>query len=476
MTPRVSLAPGTRLHRGPVRSLLVGGSPTRVLALGPPADAALARWGVGVAPTGAAERRLALRLHALGVLTLREPSRHTTAEVTVVVPARDRLALLARCLARIGPCARLLVIDDASADPEGVRRVARQHGAVVLRRACNGGPAAARNTGLEQAATPFVAFVDSDCLVPSGWLADLLACLVDDRIVLVAPRVIGSGTGLLARFEVDSGPLDLGAVAGPVALGARVGYVPAAVLLARRAALTDGFDESLRIGEDVDLVWRLIEAGWRVRYEPHIVVPHATRSKAGPWLAQRYGYGTSAADLDRRHPGALAPARVSRAVLPVLIAAGLGRPGVALTAGAIVAAVLRQRLPAGPGRTTEAVRLTVTGLGLTAAGLAEAACRAWSPALLAACLVSTRARTLTSLAVYTRLAPARYREQPQLPPLPWAALRLADDLAYAAGLWAGALRGGRLQVLLPRLGRAGLSAAGQHGTGGPKPATAARLQ
>jgi mycofactocin glycosyltransferase len=81
-----------------------------------------------------------------------------------------------------------------------------------------------------------------------------------------------------------------------------VSYVPAAALLVRRSALPDEpFDPELRYGEDVDLIWRLIDAGWRVRYDPSVVVEHEERDT----VRRRFRYGTSAAPLKRRHPGKL---------------------------------------------------------------------------------------------------------------------------------------------------------------------------
>ena len=38
--------------------------------------------------------------------------------------------------------------------------------------------------------------------------------------------------------------------------------------------LASGFDADLRVGEDVDLVWRLVDAGWSVRYQPSVTVFH----------------------------------------------------------------------------------------------------------------------------------------------------------------------------------------------------------
>src|SRR6202042_198602 len=101
--------------------------------------------------------------------------------------------------------------------------------------------------------------------------------------------------------------LDLGDRAARVAPMTRVAYVPTAALLVRRAALGGGFDESLRYGEDVDLVWRLIEAGWRVRYDPGVRVGHAEPPSRPELLRRRFQHGRSAAPLPRRHPGAVAP-------------------------------------------------------------------------------------------------------------------------------------------------------------------------
>ena len=64
-----------------------------------------------------------------------------------------------------------------------------------------------------------------------------------------------------------------------------------------------GFAEDMQVGEDVDFVWRLAAAGWRTRYEPAATMGHPHRARLHAWLARRKDYGTSAAALERRHPG-----------------------------------------------------------------------------------------------------------------------------------------------------------------------------
>ena len=88
----------------------------------------------------------------------------------MVIPVRDRHAELARCLAGLAGTSRVIVVDDGSADPAAIQSAAAAAGASVVRRPVNGGPAAARNTGLAAAQTPLVAFLDSDC-VPGARLA-----------------------------------------------------------------------------------------------------------------------------------------------------------------------------------------------------------------------------------------------------------------------------------------------------------------
>lgn len=86
-------------------------------------------------------------------------------------------------------------------------------------------------------------------------------------------------------------------------------YVPTAALLVRRAALEGVglFDPALRVGEDVDLVWRLHDSGWSTRYDPRTVVVHEGPIGWSGWLTRRHRYGTSAAPLAARHRGRLTP-------------------------------------------------------------------------------------------------------------------------------------------------------------------------
>ncbi|MGY1672713.1 mycofactocin biosynthesis glycosyltransferase MftF [Geodermatophilus sp. SYSU D00710] len=312
----VRLATGSRrLEDG---AALLGGSPLRLLRLAPAARGLLD--GDRLVVSSAATAALAARLLDAGI-AVAEPAGPAPGpgEVTVVVPVRDRAGGVARLLAalRADPATagvRVLVVDDGSADPGALAAVTAPGGAEVLRHERSLGPAAARDTGLRAATSRVVAFLDSDCVPLPGWLDVLLPHLADPRLAVVAPRVVAlppARPGWTTAYETAVSALDMGPDPARVAPLTALSYVPSAALLARRAALGAGFDAAMPVAEDVDLVWRLTAAGWRVRYDPAARVAHEHPSSTVAWLRRRAVYGTGAAPLAARHGALVAPVVVS---------------------------------------------------------------------------------------------------------------------------------------------------------------------
>ena len=187
--------------------------------------------------------------------------------------------------------------------------------------------------------------------------------------------------------------------------GSRIPFVPSAALLVRVDAASgpDLFDATLRGGEDVDLVWRLAEAGWDVRYEPASTVAHDGPASLWSFLARRAFYGTTAAPLARRHADALAPVHVSGWSLAVWTLAWARRPLLAQAVLAASVVILARRLR-GLVRDPVAVAAHIAGGGTTRAALPAlgSLARAWSPALVLG-LAFRRTRRASALA----LAPPR---------------------------------------------------------------------
>jgi mycofactocin system glycosyltransferase len=437
---RVRLGAGVR--RGDGGRAMLGGSPPRLVYLTDRAVALIDDGEVLVrdADSAALARTLLDRGLADPLPGAAAPIR--PGEVTVVIPVKDRdLTALLATLEGVA----VIVVDDGSADPVTLRRVAQAAGARVIRHESSRGPAAARNAGLREVGTPLVAFVDSDVVPTAGWLDTLLAALDDPAVGVVAPRIaaLHPGGRAVARYEAVRSSLDLGPVPGLVVPRSRVSYVPSACLVGRREAFGDGFDESMHVAEDVDLIWRTIEAGWQVRYEPAAVVGHDHRVAVGSWLSRKAFYGTGAAPLAQRHGDAVAPVVLTPWTLTVAATALTQRRWSApLALGVTAFATLRlaRRLSRSEHPVRTAATLAPLGVGSALWQCANALTRHWLPVSLGAALVSRRARRALLLAAIAGGLNDWRTDRPDLDPVTYLVLRRLDDAAYGAGVWCGALR------------------------------------
>lgn len=464
---RVALDPATRrIDHG---SVLVGGNPLRLLRLTPAGIRLVDRLAAGDTVPGTSGAQQLVRRLLDGGLVHPRPGHHrlSPSDVTVIIPVRDHAGALARLLAMdkaLSSVAKVIVVDDGSIDPDAVRTacaqasVAPADGLEVVWSPVPRGPGTARTAGVDRSHTEIVAFLDADCRPDPGWLEPLLAHFDDPAVGAAAPRVRpvpppeARGT-VLPAYEEERSPLDMGAAEDRVRPGGRVAYVPTAALLVRREAIVavGGFDAKLTVGEDVDLVWRLTEAGWTVRYEPSAGAHHDTRRSGKAWGLQRFRYGTSAAPLSRRHPGALVPLRVSGWSALSWALAALGRPAEGAAVAATTTALFARRLETLEHPVEESVRIAGRGHLMAGRLIADALRRVWWPLLLVAALLSRRARRA---AVIVALVPPMVewaQRRPRLDPIRWCLLRLADDVIYGAGVWTGCIAGRTVAPLLPDL-------------------------
>ena len=181
-------------------------------------------------------------------------------EVTVVVPTRDRPALLADALTSVGAqewrAARTIVVDDGSAEP-----LRPPSGAAVelLRRPQPGGVAAARNRGLERVETEWVAFLDDDDLWAPAKLARQLEVATAARADFVWCAVV--------VVDARRRPVGLVPAADPGSLQSRlvrtnaIGSPSSVLARTELVRAVGGFDEELALLADWDLWLRLAGAG-----------------------------------------------------------------------------------------------------------------------------------------------------------------------------------------------------------------------
>ena len=170
----------------------------------------------------------------------------------------------------------LIICDDASGDDSLAlaARFARADPRVrVISAERNGGPARCRNRGLDAARGQWIAVVDSDDIIHPERFERLLAAAEYRGADIVADDLLhfyedGSPVSLLLGGEQDT----LFAVTAETWIGAGIdgspplGYLKPLIRADVLGALR--YDEGLRIGEDYDLVLRLLLAGARM-----VVVP-----------------------------------------------------------------------------------------------------------------------------------------------------------------------------------------------------------
>jgi mycofactocin system glycosyltransferase len=242
-----------------------------------------------------------------------------------------------------------------------------------------------------------------------------------------------------------------------------VSHVPSAAIICRRSVLKElgGFDETLKSGEDVDLCWRFIEAGARVRYEPVAVVAHDHRTNMRDWLGRKAFYGEAAAPLFVRHPGKTAPLVISGWTLVVWILLAMGS-GIGYLVSMVVAAIAGRRiansLSAVATQPKEVAVVAALGLWSAALRLASAICRQYWPIALIAALLFRRCRQVVLVAAVvdgvvdwiTRNTNAE-DDTERVGLLSYVLLKRLDDIAYGVGLWGGVVRERNLGALKPQI-------------------------
>ncbi len=217
--------------------------------------------------------------------------------VVVNYNTRDHLLQCVRSL-RADGVGQVVVVDNASADGSGQALEQGDPDAVLLTMTSNLGYGTAANRGVAATDTDYVMVLNPDTVVEPGTTKMLAQALDrDPGLAVVGPRMENVDGSLYPSARcfpnlVDAaGHAFLGFVApaNPYTRRYRmldwdhggtgdVDWVSGACMLARRSAFVSagGFDEAyFMYAEDVDLCWRLRQAGWRIGYEPGGRVVHS---------------------------------------------------------------------------------------------------------------------------------------------------------------------------------------------------------
>ena len=258
-------------------------------------------------------------------------------KISVVIATYDRPERLRECLESLTrsvfPRAlfQVVVIDDGS--PQSSVEVTRSFESELNIRCIrqeNLGPAAARNRGVSESSSRFIAFIDDDCRTDPQWLSVIVRNLEATPDVFFGgrtPNELSSNVCTLASQTIldavyafynadESDPRFF--ASNNIALGRD------------RFVELGGFDTAfpLAAAEDRDFCDRWRFRGWPMRFLPDAVVMHAHSMNLQGFWRQQYNYGRGAFHYHRlrrlRKSGEIWQDTRMHAVLPKLMFRALG--------------------------------------------------------------------------------------------------------------------------------------------------------
>ena len=182
----------------------------------------------------------------------------------------------------------------------------------------NGGPGQARNYGAERAQGEWLIILDSDVVLPHGYLK-----AVSEGISTPLSHREGQGGESLAAFGgPDASHPSFTPVQKAISYsmtsffttgGIRGGkkkldkFYPRSFNMGirRDVYLQLGGFSKMRFGEDIDFSYRIVEAGYNPRLFPDAWVWHKRRTDFRKFFRQVYNSGIARINLEKRHPGTL---------------------------------------------------------------------------------------------------------------------------------------------------------------------------
>lgn len=243
--------------------------------------------------------------------------------ISVVVPVLNERHYLPECLASLlsqdyEPARwELLVVDGGSDD--GTAQIAAQTAACHPQVRVLPNPerlvSCGRNVGIRHARGKIIAFVEGHAFVEPGFLATIERGFARDEVQCLGRWVeqqidgdtsIQQATGLLRKSLLGRNPHSLRFTSGELASAD-----PLTIATVYRRQVFDKvglFDETLATNEDVELNWRVREAGLRALRPPGLRYHLHPRATVRGFLKQMYRYGYGKALLVRKHARAFRPA------------------------------------------------------------------------------------------------------------------------------------------------------------------------
>jgi GT2 family glycosyltransferase len=198
------------------------------------------------------------------------------------------------------PNYEVVIVDDGSRD--STAQISADFPEFRLIRQPNKGLSVARNVGAHAANGEIVAYTDSDCVVDPHWLTLMVRAMAENGFdgcggPNYAPHEAGWVEGCVAASP--------GAPCHVLVGDDRAEHLAGCNMIFRKAALLElgGFDPQFTAaGDDVDICWRMLDAGFTLGFCPSAFVWHFRRNTVKAYYGQQRGYGKAEAMLFPKYP------------------------------------------------------------------------------------------------------------------------------------------------------------------------------
>jgi GT2 family glycosyltransferase len=172
---------------------------------------------------------------------------------------------------------------------------------------------------MKHAAGDIFAFIDTDCIPQPDWLEQLIQPFAAGGVGAVGGReIINERDPLLMRcfHYLMTAPLTTGGMRGKE--GKRLArFYPRTfnMAISRKAYEATGGFRKMYHAEDIELSFRIRQAGFELLYEARAQVYHRRRSTVAQYTRQLFNMGRARVTLARLHPGSLEPLHAMPALL-----------------------------------------------------------------------------------------------------------------------------------------------------------------
>jgi len=171
----------------------------------------------------------------------------------------------------------------------------------------NSGPGQSRNYGAERANGDWLIILDSDVVLPEGYLEAVDNSLTSDIVAFGGPDAANPSFTPVQKaisYSMTSFFTTGGIRGGKAKLDK---FYPRSFNMGirRDVYLELGGFTKMRFGEDIDFSYRIVEAGYRPQLFPKAWVWHKRRTDFRKFFRQVYNSGIARINLMKRHPGTL---------------------------------------------------------------------------------------------------------------------------------------------------------------------------